>query len=80
MNRMLIIAACGLILALIIGATTQSREKRETTQDIFHNDKKCRDTVDIKEGECSYDTLDVEIILADMFLRNIKRKQRMMYA
>lgn len=77
MNRVLIIAI-GLILALIIGATTQSRVK-ESKQNIYQDREKCSDKVEPKQGECSIERVP-ESKRADMFLRSIKRKQRMMYA
>lgn len=78
MKKALIIASCGLILALIVGATTQSKPAvpDESTEQ-FHL-QKCSEPVDEKPTPCALHMK--EDVYVDKFLRETKRKLRRAYA
>jgi hypothetical protein len=78
MRRALIIASCGLIVALIISATTRDVEGGEKNNVEHFFDKKCIEPAVVKQANPSCATLDDT--RADMFLREVKRKVRRAYA
>lgn len=80
MKKALVIASCGLVLALIIGATRQHAEPEETKTRF--NTIKCLESTNEKERtECAQHAITHRNDLTvDIFLRPIKRKARYYYA
>lgn len=84
MKKALIIVSCGLILALIIGASTQT--KVEPADNNFNGwilDRKCTEdagATSAKSPECALIDDHGDEQRAEIFLRDIKRRPRRAYA
>ena len=80
MKKALIIASCGLVMALIIGATTQN--KPSTQKNGFEHllEKKCTEPINQKAAGQSCAIRAYDGVYADMFLRELKRKIRRAFA
>lgn len=80
MTKALIIASCGLIVALIIGATSYSEsQKKPHEQPLI--DHKCTDAVEPRAMPKGCATLgNLKNAHAEIFMRQIKRKARVAFA
>jgi hypothetical protein len=81
MNKTLIIASCGLLIALIVGATTQS----QITPAPPHKpliQPKCTELVEpsFYHQECAQIDSTAKKTYAEKFLRQIKRKAKVAFA
>lgn len=79
MKKALIIASCGLLAALIIGATTQAKPDTKNSPHQFF-DRKCTEPTELAPAKPSCALRAHEERYADMFLREVKRKERFAYA
>lgn len=82
MKKALIIAGCGIILILIVGAVSQTKitaPDKEIRQ-IFY-DNKCTDSIDDNQykPKCAHKFANKDRYV-DIFLRDLKRKIRIAYA
>jgi hypothetical protein len=81
MKKVVIIASCGLIIALVIGAASWSwtREPPHKIHQLFY-EKKCTDSNHDLVPECAQGRRETLEKLSEVFLRNWKRKARVFYA
>lgn len=83
MKKALIIASCGLVLALIIGAASQTKgAERSKKIPIPVNDGKCHDSLNGHQQK--FDCVGTGFVprekSSEIFLREIRRKARKVYA
>jgi len=77
MSKIFILASCGIILALIVAAASQSKVNQ--SQELFdYKFHKCSNAVD--EPQCVYKPKKESILEAEKFLRGVKYKARIAYA
>lgn len=78
MKKALIIASCGLLLALVIGATSQSKPAAPVPES--QKFIKCRESDDKGHGtECAIKQVEHANMRAEKFLRDIKYRARIAY-
>lgn len=83
MKKTLIIASCGLIVALIIGATTQQRlgPPLDDIKMRFNNARCIESGNDKQKSECASRAVQhKKDVRSEIFMRPIKRKARIAYA